>query len=224
MAKARFLNNDVFFDVLSRLPAKVLAGLKRVSRGWHSLISDRPFVHVQLRRMKPEVSGFIFQQKFQWSDEDFKTVLYIPIEKGNFRVQQTVFDFLPDDVVVLASCKGLVCCRSCFPTRDPAIYICNPLNKEWVTLRWAELDQDSCIAFAFDPHQDPIDTSTNFKLVRVQQFESDEEEAKKYFARCKNCTQAYLRRRQEGWDLSRLTIQPRQFSYKSANDERKVSA
>ncbi|MBQ8952541.1 MAG: DUF3793 family protein [Clostridia bacterium] len=55
-------------------------------------------------------------------------------------------------------------------------------------------------------------------------FESDEEEAKRIFARCRNCTEAYLRRSQEGWSLSRLTIQPRQFSYKSGIDERKVSA
>ncbi|MBR0227216.1 MAG: DUF3793 family protein [Clostridia bacterium] len=46
-------------------------------------------------------------------------------------------------------------------------------------------------------------------------FESDETEAQRYFARCRRCTEGYLRRKQEGWDLSRLTIQPRQFSYKS---------
>ena len=46
-------------------------------------------------------------------------------------------------------------------------------------------------------------------------FESDEAEAQRYFARCRRCTEGYLRRKQEGWDLSRLTIQPRQFSYKS---------
>ena len=46
-------------------------------------------------------------------------------------------------------------------------------------------------------------------------FESDEEEAKRMFARCRRCTEGYMRRKREGWDLSRLTIQPRQFSYKS---------
>ena len=44
-------------------------------------------------------------------------------------------------------------------------------------------------------------------------FESDETEAQRYFARCRRCTEGYLRRKREGWDLSRLTIQPRQFSY-----------
>ncbi|MBQ7518772.1 MAG: DUF3793 family protein [Clostridia bacterium] len=55
-------------------------------------------------------------------------------------------------------------------------------------------------------------------------FDSDETEARRYFARCRRCTEGYLKRNQEGWSLSRLTIQPRQFSYKSTTDERKVSA
>ena len=55
-------------------------------------------------------------------------------------------------------------------------------------------------------------------------FESDETEAKRYFARCKNCTRAYLQRSHEGWSLSRLTIQPKQFSYKKIPNERKESA
>ena len=40
-------------------------------------------------------------------------------------------------------------------------------------------------------------------------FESDETEAQRYFARCRRCTEGYLRRNQEGWSLSRLTIQRR---------------
>lgn len=55
-------------------------------------------------------------------------------------------------------------------------------------------------------------------------FDSDETEARRYFARCRRCTEGYLKRNQEGWSLSRLTIQPRQFSNKSNPDERKVSA
>ena len=55
-------------------------------------------------------------------------------------------------------------------------------------------------------------------------FESDEREAQRYFARCRRCTEGYLKRNREGWSLSRLTIQPRQFSYNSNFNERVVSA
>ena len=55
-------------------------------------------------------------------------------------------------------------------------------------------------------------------------FESDEQEAQRYFTRCRHCTSAYLQRSREGWSLSRLTIQPRQFSSKTISDKRKESA
>ena len=55
-------------------------------------------------------------------------------------------------------------------------------------------------------------------------FESDEAEAQRMFDRCRRCVKGYLRRCQEGWDLSRLTIQPRQFSYKTISTERKETA
>ena len=47
-------------------------------------------------------------------------------------------------------------------------------------------------------------------------YESDAEQAQRTFARCRHCTKAYLQRNREGWSLSRLTIQPRQFSYSEA--------
>ena len=56
-------------------------------------------------------------------------------------------------------------------------------------------------------------------------YESDTDQAQKMFARCRHCTKAYLQRNREGWSLSRLTIQPRQFSYHEAERlERKETA
>ena len=43
-------------------------------------------------------------------------------------------------------------------------------------------------------------------------YESDADQAKRVFARCRHCTKAYLQRNREGWSLSRLTIRPRRFS------------
>ena len=47
-------------------------------------------------------------------------------------------------------------------------------------------------------------------------YESDVPQAQRTFARCRHCTKAYLQRNREGWDLSRLTIRPGQFSYREA--------
>lgn len=43
-------------------------------------------------------------------------------------------------------------------------------------------------------------------------YESDAEQARKVYERCRHCTKAYLQRSREGWSLSRLAIQPRRFS------------
>ena len=47
-------------------------------------------------------------------------------------------------------------------------------------------------------------------------YGSDPYQAQRTFARCRRCTKAYLQRRKEGWDLSRLAIRPGQFSYSEA--------
>ncbi|XP_048227081.1 putative F-box protein At1g53370 [Ricinus communis] len=159
------LNTDISFDVLSRFPAKDLVELKRVSKGWQHLIMNQSFIQIQSRRREP-LSGFFFQQRFQWSEYDIETINYIPVKWEGLELHKKVFDFLPQDVVLLTTCNGLVCCRSCFPFELPAIFVCNPLNKEWVKLDWTEPDKEHSIALAFDPLLDISGNSANFKLDR----------------------------------------------------------
>lgn len=176
----RFMNSDILFDVLSRIPVKSLLDLKCISKEWHHIISSRSFIKAQLENNEPILTGFILQEKFMWCNEDIKTVSYIPVPsvetrtRGNKKVHQMVFNFLPEDVVVLSSCKGLVCCRSCFPCcGEPSLYVCNPSNKQWIKLEWFAYDRNESIALAFDfdPSKDSFDISTKFKLVRVKQVE-----------------------------------------------------
>ena len=89
-------------------------------------------------------------------------------------MQQKVIDFLPEDVVMLASCNELVCCFSCFPAQaqDPAIYVCNPTNKEWIKFKSpSALENLTTIGLVFDPTRDPVYSSTKFKLFRVRRLE-----------------------------------------------------
>lgn len=108
----RFLNSDILIEILSHVPAKDLLSLKLVSKEWHRLISSRCFMEAQVQRTKEEaLTGFIFQEKFMWCNEDIKTISYISVEEntkggGGSKVKQKVFDFLPEDVVMMASCKG----------------------------------------------------------------------------------------------------------------------
>ncbi|KAL6973679.1 hypothetical protein U1Q18_027866 [Sarracenia purpurea var. burkii] len=176
MEELWFASNDIPIDVLSRLPTKILLGLKRVSKDWNRLISERSFIKHQLKS-KETISGFFFQERFQWCDVDIKSISYIPVKMKGSELQNTVFSFLPESVVLLAVSNGLICCRSCFPSPQPVIYVCNPLNKEWMTLPWPAADKRSSLGLAFDPLQDPIDESTNFKVVAVHQSAIDMEDS-----------------------------------------------
>ena len=55
-------------------------------------------------------------------------------------------------------------------------------------------------------------------------FESDEQQAQKHFRRCRRCVQAYLQRSQEGWSLSRLTVQLRKVSDKGRVSGKEVNS
>lgn len=161
-----FSNEDIQIDVLSRLSAKILNRMKCVSKEWKCLISDRSFVRLQVKNTET-AKGFFFQES-QWSNTDIGFINYIPVEGEGEKVWRTVFNFLPEKVIILSSINGLMCCRSCFSSLDPRIYVCNPLNKQWITLQWPHLfKSSSSLALAFDPVQNPIDASTDFKLVLV---------------------------------------------------------
>ncbi|CAJ2648299.1 unnamed protein product [Trifolium pratense] len=169
------LNTDVIFDILSRVLAKPLLSMKCISREWHNIISNRSFIKAQLQNTKLDLNGFIVQDRYMISKRDIKTVSYIPVESKNGAkvVHQMVFGFLPEDVVVLASCKGIVCCRSCLPSPNPTIYVCNPSNREWIQLKWSPpCDITESIALAFDFDFEP----SKFKLVRVKCIELNNNE------------------------------------------------
>ncbi|XP_057740632.1 putative F-box protein At3g23950 [Arachis stenosperma] len=183
------LNGDIMFDILSRLQVKPLLGMKRVSRGWRAMISSFPFIKSQMEKTGLSLTGFIFQEKFQWCSDDIKTVSHIALDsQSSKKVLHNVFDFLPEYVVILASCDGLVCCRSCFPCSDPSVYLCNPSNKEWIRIQWPwhklKPSRNESIGIAFDFESDSRkecnEIFVKFKLVKLQfcldEYEDEDED------------------------------------------------
>ncbi|XP_028779050.1 F-box protein At5g07610-like [Neltuma alba] len=184
------LDIDSLFNVLSRVPVKILLGFRCVSEEWYNIISNnRSFIKVHLEETEPTLSGFIFQEKFRCSNEDIKTISYMNINsldrhhneqstRSKSIIHHKMFSFLPEDVVVLSSCNGLLCCRSCCflsSSTKTTLYVCNPTNKEWITLDCPDYNKHESIVLTFDPYKDPIDVSTNFHVVRVKQFEIETE-------------------------------------------------
>lgn len=181
MKRRWFANDDIPTNILSRLTAKKLQNLKNVSKDWRNLVSDRSFISIQLLHGKREaVCGFFFQEIFQFTDDEGNdsTITYIPIDSHThtLEVKRFVLNFLPENVVIMSLNNGLLCCRSCFPISHPRVYVCNPLNRQYATVKCPDyMSQDSSIALVFDPSQNPIDKSTDFKLVALSKVEMDEE-------------------------------------------------
>ncbi|KAL1339120.1 hypothetical protein AAHE18_U010500 [Arachis hypogaea] len=149
------LNSDIMFDILSRLPVKPLLGMKRVSRGWRAMISSFPFIKSQMEKTGLSLTGFIFQEKFQWCSDDIKTVSHIALDsQSSKKVLHNVFDFLPECVVILASCDGL----------------------EWIRIQWPwhnlKPSRNESIGIAFDFDSDSRkecnEIFVKFKLVKLQ--------------------------------------------------------
>ncbi|XP_043711755.1 F-box protein At5g49610-like [Telopea speciosissima] len=165
-------NDDILTEILSRLPTENLLGLKSVSKGWYRLISDLSFIRTQLERSQA-ISGFFFQERFHWCDEDIASSSYLPVGMEQTVLQNTILDFLPEKVVLKSSSNGLICCRSCFPAEDPVIYVCNPSIKEWVKLNWAKPDKKDSLALSFNPLSHPVDICKEFKVVSIHQTETE---------------------------------------------------
>lgn len=176
MKRRWFANDDIPTNILSRLSAKKLHNLKNVSKAWQNLVSDRSFISIQLQKREP-VSGFFFQEIFQFTDyEGIDSISYIPVDTEILNVWRSILNFLPENVVIMSINNGLLCCRSCFPISHPRVYVCNPLNRQYGIVEWPNLPQDSSIALVFDPFRNPIDKSTDFKLVAVTCMEMEQEE------------------------------------------------
>eukprot|EP01018_Ginkgo_biloba_P026208 Gb_31354 [translate_table: standard] len=120
------LPDDVLIQVLARLPKKSLFRFKSVCKKWRSIPTDPHFTNLH-SRFSSSKSGFFFQ------------VVPGPPSKNSFLFIDQTFehselslDFLPDQVLVRASCHGLLCCDSIM---DRGVYyICNPMTREWKLL------------------------------------------------------------------------------------------
>ena len=148
-ANIPFFHVDIASEVLSRLSTKDLSSSKCVSKGWNSFISSPSFLRILSKRLEREgPSGLFFQMFKDNVDCVSSPIAYIPIHKNKSFIQNNILNFLPEEVVIMSSCNGLLCCRRCIHPIDDiyrraknreanemAIYICNPMTKEWIALK-----------------------------------------------------------------------------------------
>ncbi|XP_047315405.1 putative F-box protein At1g47730 [Impatiens glandulifera] len=171
------VNEDSMVEIFSRLSAKDISISKCVCKKWNGVMSHNLFIcrYVQ----KPvSISGLYFQQHEELPDFRELPVIYIPLEIENPQMEETVLDFLPEKVSLMSSSNGLLCCRSFVstfirnvpngrfegihcPVKNPKIYICNPVNKEFTVVNPTEAGTGINIGLNFDP------INGGFQLVTV---------------------------------------------------------
>lgn len=81
------LNNDISFNILSRVPANMLIQLQVVSKGWQRVISDLDCTQIQMKRAESvSISGFFFQERFEYCDIDVENLSYIPVGTNQTKI------------------------------------------------------------------------------------------------------------------------------------------
>ncbi|CAK7348038.1 unnamed protein product [Dovyalis caffra] len=157
-----FQNSDVATEILSRLSTKDLLSARCVSKAWNSFISHPAFLRIHSQCWTcPSALFFVIREMNGAGYRSFfhlKKAIYIGLHDSSSEVQNTLFRFLPERVVLIASSNGILCCHSMVPyatiKKSPdaclelsiVIYVCNPVTKEWVDLEPIRIG-DSLLGF-----------------------------------------------------------------------------
>ncbi|KAF9587639.1 hypothetical protein IFM89_004471 [Coptis chinensis] len=114
---------------------------------------------------------------------DSKVVSYISHGKeGKHATTKNILDFLPEKVVAITSCNGVLLCRSIFEecrgghhfyleklkiAKDVIMYVCNPFTKDWTILKPRGKYKNGC-CYGFACNQFSSAVSLSFEVVMVQ--------------------------------------------------------
>ncbi|KAJ6675404.1 F-BOX PROTEIN INTERACTION DOMAIN PROTEIN [Salix viminalis] len=160
-------NRDIATEILSRLSTKELGSARCVSKAWNSFISDPAFLRIHSQRWTcPSALFFVIRERSGAGFRSYfhvKKAIYIGLHDSSSKGQESLFRFLPERVVLMASSNGILCCRgmvpsvrikNCDPDGEPRlelhfmIYVCNPATREWVAFEPLRTGNSSV---AFEP-------------------------------------------------------------------------
>ncbi|KGN50317.1 F-box protein At5g07610 [Cucumis sativus] len=158
------INDDLFFQILLRLPIRSLLRFKSVSKRWLSLISNPNFSHRRTisHHPNPTPSGIFFPRPTPKSPP-FDFINFTtnpsrpPFESPHFADDKHGF-------LILQSCNGLFLCSTYngnYSTRD--FYIHNPTTNHHTKLPYLQVGAVFGLNLAFDPLR-----SSDYKVICVR--------------------------------------------------------
>ncbi|KAJ7979267.1 F-box protein [Quillaja saponaria] len=187
------LPNDILLDILHRLPLKLAARYKSVSKRWFALISSPNFLH---RYLFHRQRLFQHQQHHRCSFIcEPRSTLVIPklppaLESLGPLQKEFSLSFLgPESKIelkeeieleknrILGCSQGLLLCEKSMGL-DSIYYICNPLTKDWIQLPLSPgeglaLVGFVCDPFSFIPNEAEMEFNSQprrFRVVRIPKF------------------------------------------------------
>ncbi|CAJ2629084.1 unnamed protein product [Trifolium pratense] len=122
--------HDIAFEIFSWLPAKSICKFNSTCETFSKFSQETTFKTKQTRNLlrKDDTCFFIQPEKTRQKFEKRVELHSLPKEKQSSGVPNNVLTFLSNSVSVLASCNGLVLCRT---INDDSLdlFICNPITK-----------------------------------------------------------------------------------------------
>ncbi|XP_030929660.1 F-box protein At5g49610-like [Quercus lobata] len=181
--EAIFSNDDLAMEILSRFSALQLSRFKCVSKRWKNLISDPSFLRLHHQRSQLRgITTLLIDQRSDITGDRLRCRMSFFTTCGSFfeddrRVPIMIRDSFPaSGVVIMGSSNGLVCCRSRQTLEQPmlVIFICNPITREWISLRPTNCHVGHIFAFAFYPFGSSSNKASCFKVVSIQRQKYDQ--------------------------------------------------
>jgi len=121
------LPDEVFTEILSRLPVKSLIQMKSLCKSWKTLISNPSFIKIHLNQSLSSQNPYSYLLHFNISTDK---CIFIPfpvnhlLENHNITIRKYPYYRLKDDkdcCAVVGSCNGLVCLNGSTYDEDKAV-------------------------------------------------------------------------------------------------------
>ncbi|XP_074343376.1 uncharacterized protein LOC141682586 isoform X1 [Apium graveolens] len=143
--------------ILPFLPAKSLVRFMSVSKDWEECIKHPFLAHLQSYSFK-EMSGFFCQNG--------SNHFFVTLDESAYGVPNSTLSFLPWNIKIRSSCKGLLLCQR-VGDRDEVneYYVCNPATREFHLLPQSTYyhGPEPNLVLAFEPS--PLNCGENYKVI-----------------------------------------------------------
>ncbi|CAI9088485.1 OLC1v1022821C1 [Oldenlandia corymbosa var. corymbosa] len=156
---------DIWIEILVRVPAEYLVKFTKVSKSWYSLITSSRFISNHLARIKIRRPKSILTRYYSVTEKQEHYTLHP--DNDDFVLQSSEIE-LPrrsrsDYYTIVGSCNGLIClCDAEHGTTNP-IFVWNPSIRRWIELPIPNIEpysRDITLGFGCDLQQ------LDYKVVR----------------------------------------------------------